>query len=90
MKHLTNPFAETDPRTNGDRQSIEDFSFHVWRQICRSIVRHEKKALEDRSTVRFEIEVNERRSDVPEVVPIVKIELICAPGKPARQVCNGA
>ena len=33
MEHLTNPFAETDPRTSGDRQTIEDFSFHIWRQI---------------------------------------------------------
>ena len=86
--------AEIAPRTSGlladDRQTTEDFSFHIWRQIFASIVRNEKKALEDFSTVRFEIEVNERRSDAREVVPILKIELICEPGKPARPVCDEA
>ena len=91
MENSTNSFADIAPRTRGflaDPQTNEDFSFHIWRQIFRSIVRNEKRALEDFSTVRFEIEVNERRSDVPEVVSIVKIELICEPGKPARPVCD--
>ena len=93
MKNITNSFAEITPRTSGllaDRQTTEDFSFHIWRQIFEFIVRNEKKALEDFSTVRFQIEVIERRSHVPEVVPIVKIELICEPGKPAKPVCDEA
>ena len=74
--------AQSSLRT--DMQTAEDYSFLIWREIFRAIVRNEKQALESSRTVELEVEV--RQSDSPCSVKerIIKIEVICEPGKPPR------
>jgi hypothetical protein len=92
MENLSPSSAEITPPTLGvlgaDLAITGDFSFHIWQQIFRSIVRNEKKALECGATVRFEIEVNERDCRATNIVPILHIELVCEPGKQARPSCK--
>lgn len=61
----------------------EDFSFAVWRQIFFLVVEHERQAVESGRTVQFELEVFERAAP-SESIPIINLQVICEPGKPAR------
>ena len=64
--------------------STDDFSFDIWRQIFRTIARNEKKAMDTWETVHFEIEVTEREVHLPNKISILKMQLVCEPGKQAR------
>ena len=64
--------------------STEDFSFFIWRKIFRAIAENEKAALRNLETVSFELEVNQRRADLDGKEAILKIALVCEPGKPAK------
>jgi hypothetical protein len=64
--------------------STDDFSFDIWRQIFRTIARNEKKAMDNCETVHFEIEVSEREVHLPDKISILKMQLVCEPGKQVR------
>ena len=64
--------------------STDDFSFDIWRQIFRTIARHEKKGMDTWETVHFEIEVTEREVHLPNTMSILKMQLVYEPGKRAR------
>ena len=70
--------------------STDDFSFDIWRQIFRTIARNEKKAMDNWETVHFEIEVTEREVHLPNTMSILKMQLVCEPGKQARLACDQA
>jgi hypothetical protein len=88
MTDLSTQSAEIASRAKSDvgaNQSTDDFSFDIWRQIFRAIVRNEKKAMDSGETVLFEIEVTERDSGVPNKLSVLKIDLVCEPGKQASR-----
>lgn len=66
--------------------STEDFSFFIWRKIFRAIAENEKAALQNLETVSFELEVSQRRNDLDDKEAILKIELVCEPGKPPKAI----
>ena len=71
-----------DPATRS--QSSADFSFEIWRRIFQVIVAKEKEALETGAPVSFAIEVNQR--DAEHQAAILKVDLICEPNIPAREI----
>ena len=62
----------------------DDFSFQIWREVFRTIVSNEKSAMETGEAVNFELEVRQNLSKSGASEAIVKIEIVCDPGKPAR------
>jgi hypothetical protein len=87
MADISNQSAKIAPREQsviGADPSTDDFSFDIWRQIFRTIARNEKKALDNWETAHFEIEVSEREIHLPNKLSILKMELVCEPGKSAR------
>jgi hypothetical protein len=81
-----------DPRTHNalepELQTTEDFSFHIWRQIFRTIVRNEQKAMQTGETVSFAFEVRRQDTDDGNSAPVVKVEVVCEPGKQPRLACD--
>jgi hypothetical protein len=64
----------------------DDFSFQIWREVFSTIVSNEKRAMETGEAVSFALEVRQKLSKRGRSEVIVKIELVCEPGKPARLV----
>ena len=61
-----------------------DFSFDLWREIFKAIARNEKRAMDTWETIGFEVEVTQRGTESARSECIVKMDLVCEPGKPAR------
>jgi hypothetical protein len=61
-----------------------DFSFDLWREIFEAIVQNEKRALETWETIAFKLEVTQRAAHGASSDCMIKLELLCEPGKPAR------
>ena len=74
--------AEACARSAVETEAAEDFSFLIWQEIFRAIIRNEKQALESSKAVGFEVEV--KQSDGLAKERIIKIEVVCEPGKPPR------
>ena len=64
----------------------DDFSFQIWREVFRTIVSNEKSAMETGEPVNIELEVRQKLSKSGSIEAIVKMEIVCEPGKPARLV----
>jgi hypothetical protein len=62
----------------------DDFSFAIWRDVFKAIVQNEKRALETWETIEFEVEVTQRVALGAKSECIIKMDLVCEPGKPAR------
>jgi hypothetical protein len=77
-----------DARARGeletDLPTAEDFSFFIWREIFRAIVHNEKQALETSKTLEIEVEVKQHDGHCSKKVRIIKIEVVCEPGKRPR------
>ena len=61
-----------------------DFSFDIWRMIFKAIAHNEKRAMDTWETIGFEVEVTQRGTQSTRSECIVKVDLVCEPGKPAR------
>ena len=64
----------------------DDFSFQIWREVFRTIVSNEKSAMETGEPINFELEVRQNVSQRGKSEMILKIAIVCEPGKPARLV----
>ena len=64
----------------------DDFSFQIWREVFRTIVSNEKSAMETGEPINFELEVGQNVSQRGKSEMILKIAIVCEPGKPARLV----
>jgi hypothetical protein len=74
--------AHSVPET--DLQTAEDLSFFIWREIFSAIVRNEKHALESFKRVELDVEVKQSDGHCSEMERIIKIGVVCEPGKPPR------
>ena len=68
-------------------QSVQDdFSFLIWQQIFKVVAESEKQALENNKTIGFEVEVTQQVANFSCKECLIRINVVCEPGKPARAI----
>ena len=77
------PISPGDKAIETQQTQETDFSFDLWRETFKAVVQNEKKALETWETIAFELEVTQRGAHGASSC-IIKLDLVCEPGKPAR------
>lgn len=67
------------------QSAAADFSFRIWREVFTAVVRHERCALDTNENVEFELEVIQRSGACTQSESILKVRVVCEPGRPARR-----
>ena len=83
---MSNSSVDTFEAVYSPENIQDDFSFLIWRQIFKAVAEKEKQALESSKTIGFEVEVTQQVANFPHKECLVRINVICEPGKPARAI----